>query len=151
MHLKGHFGWMRQQQPVPANHHFRFSLMVCLSSLMFGWRWLFTYSFMIYNPHVWVLWPKPKLSSLACCSKAPSAVWLSASVFVTIHKHLRHTCQKNNRTRNHHSTTMESIEEMVWNRNNCKGMMWMLWTLTVCVIFTPSSWSLTLYWWHYVY
>ncbi len=98
-----------------------------------------------------------------CCDRSPNfhrwpAVLRHLQLFdclqvssLPIHKHLRHTCQKNNRTRKHHSTTMESIEEMVWNRNNCKGMMWMLWTLTVCVIFTPSSWSLTLYWWHYVY
>lgn len=86
VHLKGHFRWMRQQQqqPVPASHHFRFTLIVCLSSLLFSWRYLCdACSFMIYNPHVWVLWLKPKPPSLACCSKAPSAVWLSASVIFT--------------------------------------------------------------------
>lgn len=104
-----------------------------------------------------------KIHMFGCCDRSPNfhrwpAVLRHLQLFdclqvssLPIHKHLRHTCQKNNRTRKHHSTTMESIEEMVWNRNNCKGMMWMLWTLTVCVIFTPSSWSLTLYWRHYVY
>lgn len=109
-----------------------------LSSLWFVWRYLliqlqYVFSY-VFTCLFGCSWLKPSVlvtssPQLACCSKAPSAVWLSASVIVPNTQAFEARLSEEQQyitALEHHLRGMWWGNKMVWNRNHVD-----LWTLTV--------------------